>query len=170
MKTLIYGAGLLGRKAYSILKSRDDLKIVGFLDDAPLMTESLVCGIPVIGQGRDLRRLMREGIGAICTTLFDGEARIEISRLCERIGFEIIAAISPESNIDPEAVIGTGNIISENVSIGKGVVVGDCCFIAPGIRLGIGENVEDGTNLQIMDSGSTPHKRKNITVLSEDWR
>ena len=156
MKTLIYGAGLLGRKAYSILELRDDLEIVGFLDDAPLMIESLVCGIPVIGQGRDLRRLRREGVGAICTTLFDGEARIEISRLCERIGFEIIAAISPESNIDPGARLGTGNIISENVFIEKGAVVGDCCFIAPGIRLGTGETIENGTNLRIMDLGPVP--------------
>ncbi len=151
MEIVIYGAGLLGKKTLGILREQEILDVIGFVDDDPLMIDMEVCGLKVIGHGRDLKKLRRFGVEGICIALPDGDARIKISRLCHLIGIEVTGAVSPSAKIDPDASVGRGNIISENAVVKGGAVLGDCCYVAPGAIVESGATVESGGDVHAIE-------------------
>lgn len=147
MEAVIYGSGALGRLAWKILRQRGVLEVIGFIDDDPFAIELDIDGLKVIGSGKDLPKLRRFGVEAVCPAIQESEARLWTARLASGIGLEIVSAIHSNAFVSPEASIGHGCIIDEGARVEDGAKVGDCCFLARDSRVQRNAEIGPGTNI-----------------------
>ncbi len=147
METIIYGAGLLGRTAKELLDGQASIEIIGFIDDDPWKEGTKVCGLSVIGRGRELPTFLRFGVEAILVAISDGETRLWLSKLAGQIGYRQISAISKTAHVSPDAIISDGCILSDRVRVEEGAVIGDSCFLGAGCTVERSARVPDGSNV-----------------------
>ena len=60
LKVVILGAGKTGQSLYAYLSSRNDYKVIGFVDDAFGIDVSVVAGAPVLGSSSHLSSLVQK--------------------------------------------------------------------------------------------------------------
>jgi len=62
IRTIVYGAGIGGQMALKEIETNKDLglQLVGFVDDNPRLRDRTVRGYPVLGTGKDLRRIVQD--------------------------------------------------------------------------------------------------------------
>lgn len=82
---LIYGTGQSGRGLAKRLRAspKAGLEILGFLEDAPEATGSLVEGIPVLGTGSDLARLVQATGASEVLVALPRASRLRLLRIAE---------------------------------------------------------------------------------------
>lgn len=164
-KVFIYGAGGHGRVIADILQKSDTVRLQGFIDDNPALTGRRLMGIPVLGTGENLRRLMDEGIQACIVGIADNALRRRIVTQIEEIGFVWIQAIHPKAVlgmevelgqgaavmalavVNPGARIGMHSIINTSAIVEHDNVIGSFVHISPGAHLAGGVVVGDGAHI-----------------------
>jgi len=164
MEAIIYGAGTLGRIALKILRTNGTLEIIGFIDDDPIVCETEIDGLKVIGRGKDLPKFRKFGVEAICIAVHDGKSRLWIAKLAENTGYQLLSAIHPESNVSPEATIDAGCIIDEGSTIERGARVGRCCYVGKGAVIRAQSCVPEGTIVRSGEVFEKPEKSESIYV------
>jgi len=153
-RVVIYGAGGQGRVVLDILRSLDDVLVVGFLDSNKSLHGSAVDGLPVMGDINRLSSLVLDqpDISAI-VAIGDNQARREIAQQLRSQHIPLINAIHPRAFISPSVVVGSnvtvapGAIVCAHSRIGDDVIIntgaivehenciGDGVHIAPGAKL-----------------------------------
>lgn len=92
--TLIYGAGRGGEMVLHEIDSNREVELrpVGFIDDAPTMQGRLVQGLPVLGGGADLARLVRDRHIAmiVISTRLERDRRDALVREAERMQLGVL--------------------------------------------------------------------------------
>lgn len=149
MKTVIIGAGALGRIAANTFDFTKDLV---FYDDDPDKIGTKVNGIPVSGPVEDIYELDREQV-----ELLIGIGNINVRReLYDQFlskGYSFTDAVHPTASVAPSATIGPGCIVKDqatvevgaeigaNTIVGNGATVchdttvGDHCRLAPAVTI-----------------------------------
>ena len=59
-RVLIYGAGNTGRQLVAALRTDEQIRPVGFIDDNPQKIGSSIHGVPILGTRKDVRRFVQE--------------------------------------------------------------------------------------------------------------
>lgn len=95
LPTLIYGAGQRGANAVRGILSNlaTELRPVGFIDDDPAKSESVVSGVPVIGSIRTFERAVRSSAARAVVVSSEAipEGRLaKMAELCERLGVALL--------------------------------------------------------------------------------
>lgn len=129
LTVLIAGARGAGLKVLEILERRErsgdeSLSLLGFLDDNEDVWETEYYGYPVFG-GPDVLPKLRSGqkTGVICSI----GSPVNRCRMVERLralGAVFPNAIHPSASVSRRAVLGEGNILSQNVVVQPGVRIG----------------------------------------------
>ncbi len=135
-KVVIYGAGLGAKQALEIINNRNDIEVIGFIDDASELLKKQISGYKVLGGFDYLKKEALSGNIKNVVLSFHSEVR---KKVFERIKNEI-PGLKIKTLIDPRAVI------SKDIGIGEGVFIEAGVVIGPGVSLG---------NAVIVDLGVT---------------
>jgi sugar O-acyltransferase (sialic acid O-acetyltransferase NeuD family) len=128
--TVIVGARGSGLKALQILEDRIDdgdrsLNIIGFVDDDPGLVGEAFYDYPVLGDGAWLAaRAAAQSIAVVCA-IGDPLARHKAIGRLSGTDAAFPNAIHPSAQVSRRAVVGHGNLMSQNVVLQAGVRVGD---------------------------------------------
>jgi UDP-N-acetylbacillosamine N-acetyltransferase len=154
MDLVIWGASGHAMVVADIIRLCGDYRIVGFLDDSPAREGSEFCGATVLGGREQLDALRDSGVKNIILAFGDCEARLALSDLVRRKGFDLATAVHPRAvvagdveiqrgtvvvagaAINPGARIGDSAIINTSATIDHECLIGDAVHIGPGARLG----------------------------------
>jgi sugar O-acyltransferase (sialic acid O-acetyltransferase NeuD family) len=161
---LIIGAGGHGQVvADTLLQAHDagsDHGPIGFLDDDPALTGTMILGIPVLGA---VAQLDEHDPDAVIVAIGDNRVRARLFRLIQSRGEQLVNAVHPSAiigedvevgegvTICPGAIVNTGARIGDNVLLNTSCTVshhnliGDHVHIAPGVTLGGDVQIGGGT-------------------------
>jgi sugar O-acyltransferase (sialic acid O-acetyltransferase NeuD family) len=169
MKQVIgIGAGGHARVIADILRLRNEVEMVGFLDRDQSLWNTQVAGIPVLGDERRLPELMAAGIRDAFVGLGgvgDNAPRRRVYEMLVSMGLEVVSAVHPSAIISPSARLGKGLVamagvvinpdaqIGDNVILNTGAIVEHDCVmgahvhIAPGACMGGGVRIEEEAHI-----------------------
>ena len=170
-RVVIFGCGGHGRVILDILSNMEDVQIVGFIDDNPELTGTIVGEKKVIGTSAVLGRLLADGVTGMVLGIGDNYVRARFFSMWQKAGFNMINAIHPRAIISRNvrlgqglvvmagAIINTGSKIEDNVCVNTGATVdhdnriGKHVHIYPGANLtggvSVGEYTYIGTNAAV---------------------
>jgi sugar O-acyltransferase (sialic acid O-acetyltransferase NeuD family) len=171
-KVVLYGASGHGRVVADILRTRQDIEHVGYVDDDRAKMQILVGQKPVFGNAGVLARLFESGVRAAIVTIGENATRERKATILQELGFELEVAIHPDTTIVPGTTIGAGTVIMAGVVINPGAKIGrnvilntgatvdhdctleDAVHLSPGVHLGgsvwIGRRVHVGIGANII--------------------
>jgi sugar O-acyltransferase (sialic acid O-acetyltransferase NeuD family) len=175
-KVLILGAGEQGRETLDIFEACNHrsprYEVLGFLDDAPGLTGTIIRGLPVLG-GTDHLATMRVEDLSVISAIGTPKVRRQVVQRALAHGAVFCNAIHPSAILTPFVQLGrdvtvtAGSILTNNIRIGDhvlvnlgtiiahDVVVGDFCTLSPGVRISgkvsLGEGCDVGTGSVIID-------------------
>ncbi len=144
-KVIIYGAGQLAGMVADILSQRDDLQVIGFVDDDPGQVGQEYGGLKVLGDGSVLSRLRAEGVTGAIVSIGNNRIRGRLANRLTEMGLELINAIDPTANVAGTASVGRGLIISSGAVVCTNSILGDNVYLGPGAivshDVSVGDNV-----------------------------
>lgn len=127
---IILGARGLGSVALNILQ-QNGIAVYGFLDSDPALHGQTVHHVPVLGATTEEQYFNL--IGETCEVFVSVEHQIQRQRLVhmlyERKKIIPINAIHPAAIIAASAILGYGNLINTNVSLGPNITLGSHCIL-----------------------------------------
>jgi UDP-perosamine 4-acetyltransferase len=180
MQVIGIGAGGHAKVVLEVLRSCQDVDVVGLLDPRSELWNTTILGVPVLGDDSLLPALHDRGIrGAFIGVggVRDTGPRRRTYEAALAAGFEVIAAVHPRATVSQSARIGRGPTImagavinaearlDDNVLVNTGAIVEHECVIgrhvhlATGSRLAGNVRVEDGAHVGI---GATV--RQGLTI------
>ena len=175
---VIIGAGAHGREVAEILRqpTRDQVVIIGFIDDNPNLHDQRINDLPVVGDWKWFEGVDRNEVAVICASGFS-RTRKQMADKATSLGLKFANALSPEAYISPYSKVGegvvmyarsmacNGALIANHVAINVGAVVSHDTrvdaystlnpgvnlagnvIISEGCLLGIGCNVIQGISI-----------------------
>lgn len=159
---IIVGAGSHARVVLDIFEEiGTDYAVAGFINicDDSFVDDQVIDGLPVLGKISDLNKLRDNGYKRAIVAIGDNQKRLELIDCLEELGFEIVSAIHPKSNISDRVEIGsgctisagaivlTGSLLSKGVIVNTGATVDHDNIIAEGAQIAPG--VHFGGNVKI---------------------
>lgn len=133
MRVVIIGSGENGVQAYSCLRHRPELTVLGFLDDDPRRHGKALCGLPVLGGLNHLASLRgdREQLGGL-VAIGDNAVRKRLTFVLTDAGVTLISAIHPLALLESPKRIGMGSIVEMGAAIHPEAEIGDGVFLGGG--------------------------------------
>ena len=126
-KIVIIGSGGHAKVIIDIFNSTKKYKIIGVT--SPDKIKKTISGIPVLGDDSILLDLFNKGVRCAFIAIGDCKLRNKIFENAKKIGFKIVNAISPSSNISRSVKIGSGVAIMPGVSINVDSIIEDNVII-----------------------------------------
>ena len=111
MKIFIWGAGGQGRVVLDILRTNNQVEVIGFVDSDENLKGKFVDKVRVLGGKEILENLKKEGMETAIIAIGNNQARCEVADFLRQNGFSLSNAIHSTA------------IIASNVSIGKNVTI-----------------------------------------------
>ena len=134
MNLLILGAGSHGHAVYEIADKIGIFQKISFLDDN-------ITGGEIIGKVEDVLDYLKEY--PMCfIAIGDNARRKELAEKVVRAGFITPRIISSEISVARGAVIGQGTIVMPQATINAGAKIGNFCIIASNSLIGFNVTVE----------------------------
>lgn len=133
-RILILGGGGHAKMCIDILNQMKAYEIAGIIDDK-LEACSEILGVPLIGRTDDLPGLYKGGIRLIVNGLgmvTNHPMREGLFVKLKEIGFQLPNLIHPRAVVEPSAVLGEGNQIMANATVGSAVKIHNNCIINSG--------------------------------------
>jgi sugar O-acyltransferase (sialic acid O-acetyltransferase NeuD family) len=133
-RILIMGGGGHAKMCIDILRQVNTYQIYGIIDDF-LPLGSRVLGVPVIGRKENLTSFYDEGYHFIINGIGlvnNHSKREDIYRMLKEVGFYLPNLIHPKALVEPSVILGEGNQIMANATIGSDVKIGSNCIINAG--------------------------------------
>ncbi|UXX80710.1 acetyltransferase [Reichenbachiella carrageenanivorans] len=130
---IIFGTGGLGRAALEIFESNGNV-VYGFLDDDKKLHNTDIDNIPVLGSTTDqgFLKLIGQKCEAFVATDDSKEKQSIAKVLIEKRKVMPTNAIHPSAYIAKSAVLGHGNFINANVTLGAGSDISNHCILHSG--------------------------------------
>ncbi|MFC1952776.1 acetyltransferase [Chloroflexota bacterium] len=144
MNVVIIGASGHGKVVRDILQLDLSVKIAGFIDDDKNSHNTLIDGIPVLGDIDSLKPFISEyQLEAAVIAIGDNRTRAILSVDLKNLGLKRKNAIHPDALIAKDVSIGEGVVIAAGVVINPATRIGDYAIINTGVILEYGSVVED---------------------------
>lgn len=148
-RIIVLGARLDGHAGVvlDIVKQYSLGQIVGFVDDNPLVQNTLIQGIPVLGNLQDfVSRIPPETDGFFIAS-GDNKFRERCFKLLKEQGYSLVNIIHPTAVLSPNTKIGEGVFIGPNVVINNNAVIGDGVLINTAATIDHDNIIEDFVNV-----------------------
>ena len=161
MRIIIYGGGGHAKSVIDLIRQLHTFRIMGIIDDA-LSPGTTILGIPVLGAGDILPKLLDDGVRLAANAIggiTDIATRVGIFHALAQLGFAFPILRHPQSVVEPSAVLEDGVQVFANAYVGSDAiaregciintgaivshdcVIGECAHIAPGAMLAGGVQV-----------------------------
>ncbi|MEN9406329.1 MAG: hypothetical protein RLZ12_613 [Bacillota bacterium] len=169
---VIIGASGHAKVVAENILAANKYKILGFVANN-IERETCVLGFNVLGDDNVLESIYRAGTKYAFVAIGANTLRKKLIERVENMGFKLINAVHPWTNISPSAQIetgvaimpgavinaaaqiGKGTIINTNASLDHDVIIGDFCHIAPGCSIAgnvvVGNRTFLGTGVHVID-------------------
>jgi sugar O-acyltransferase (sialic acid O-acetyltransferase NeuD family) len=145
-KLVIIGTGETAELAYDYFTKDTDYEVVGFSAEKAYINEETLFGLPVVPFEH-----IEDHFHPHEHTAFVAVSYTQLNRLRSRLfnetkkkGYQICTYISPKANVGSNVEVGENCFILENVTLQRGVKIGDCVTIwtssTVGHRSKIGDN------------------------------
>lgn len=163
-KVLILGAGGHAQVVTDILmrahEAGSNCEPIGFLDDNPPLTGTVILGLPVLGTIAHLDEFDHH---AVIVAIGDNRTRARIFESVRGRGEQVVNAVHPAAVLAPDVCLGQGVMICAGVVVNTGTVIGDNVILntgctvdhhnhignhaqfAPGVHLGGDVTIGEGT-------------------------
>jgi len=148
-KVVIYGSGQVGAFAAYIFSYSRDVQVVGFLDDDQQRWGQECEGLPVLGDGSLLPKLLQQGVGGALPAIGSNRARGRVAARLEDQGFRLVSAVHPSAHISPRAQLGGGAIVGPGAIISLHSTVGRCAYIGIGALISHDVSVGDDVLISV---------------------
>jgi len=111
-KLVIWGAGSTALIVADIIRLREQYEIAGFLDSVnPERAQTEFCGASVLGGEEQLDDLLQQGVRHLICGISINRVRLQLTELARTKGFQLAAAIHPQTVIASGVLIGAGTVI-----------------------------------------------------------
>lgn len=154
---VIWGASGHARVIADIVRLEGRFQIVGFIDDINLSRHgSEFCGATILGGQEKLDELYCAGTRHIILGFGNCRARLTISQLVRKSGFELATAIHPKAIVAQDVQVGAGTVLMAGAVINPGATIGENviintsssvdhdCQIQNGVHIGPGAHLGGG--------------------------
>jgi acetyltransferase EpsM len=129
-RAIIWGASGHALVVADIMRLECRFEIAGVIDDGkPAGRGGEVHGLKVFGGRERLGGLFQGGITHLIFGFGDCQARLNLTPLVEKIGFQFASAIHPAATIAEGAKIGAGTVVVAGAVINPGAQIGRNCII-----------------------------------------
>lgn len=148
---IICGGGGHAKMCIDILKADNKYNILGILDNSK-QKDVQVLGVPVLGKHNvaNLRLLFElgvknaiNGIGAVT----NHKSREILYDELKSTGFNVPNLIHKNSSVEPSVIMGEGNQIMANATVGSEVSIANNCIINSGVVLSHDSKVDNNVHL-----------------------
>ncbi|MEO9965220.1 MAG: acetyltransferase [Reichenbachiella sp.] len=141
---IIFGTGGLGRAALEIFESNGNV-VYGFLDDDKKLHNTEIDNIPVLGKTTDqgFLKLIGQKCEAFVATDDNKEKQSIAKALIEKRKIMPTNAIHSSAHISKSALMGHGNFINANVTLGAGTDMANHCILHSGCTVDHDTKLED---------------------------
>jgi len=152
---VIYGGGGHGKSVIDLIRALGLHHVVGVIDDG-LKKGADVMGVPVVGGGDQLTRLVKDGVRLAVNAvggIGDIASRIQVFQRLIEAGFGFPTIIHPTAVVEPTARLGQGvqvfphAYIGSDADIGFGTIINTAAVVSHDCRLGAYVNVAPGALL-----------------------
>lgn len=132
-RIIIIGARMDGHAGVILdaLQSSRGYKVIGFIDNANSLQDSLINGIPILGRTDDLPK-MKINADCVHIAIGDNAARGRLFELLKKKEVKIATIIHPSATVSRSVKIGEGSFIGANAVIGHNAVIGKANIINAG--------------------------------------
>lgn len=145
---VIWGASGFALVVSDIIRLRKEYRIVGYLDDlSPQRKGTRFGGSIILGGREQLEQLAKEGIKNIILGFGDCKGRLNLGALVKAEGFTLLSAIHPDAVVSDDVELGDGLIIGAAAVIDPFVRLGEGCVINRGALIGHETIIEDYVNI-----------------------
>lgn len=128
-------------------------EVVGFLDERPEMKDQIVNDIPVLGDLADIEDL-REEVDVVCAGVGDPALRKRLVEKTLEAGFQPaktfihpFVKVSIRNRIGAGSIVCEGSILTDNIEIGKYVIVNRSANISHDVKIGDYATIAPGANI-----------------------
>jgi sugar O-acyltransferase (sialic acid O-acetyltransferase NeuD family) len=153
-KAVIWGSSGHALVVAHIMRLEGRFEIAGLIDDFnPGLHGSEVHGIKVLGGRERLGALLQSGVTHLVFGFGDCRARLQLTPLVEKAGFQFASAIHPAALVADETEIGAGTVVVAGAVINPGAKIGRNCIINTGAGvdhecvIGAGAHIGPGARL-----------------------
>jgi sugar O-acyltransferase (sialic acid O-acetyltransferase NeuD family) len=150
---VIVGAGGHGRVVLDILMRGRQYNVIGFLDSNPAIHGRRMDGVPILGSLDALPDLRSQGVCGAIVAIGDNGVRRAFADQIESMGFELINAIHPSSNlahnvsIGRNLVIAAGALVCAHCQIGDSAILNTGCIIDHETMIGTAVHICPGARI-----------------------
>jgi UDP-perosamine 4-acetyltransferase len=92
-------------------------------------------GVPVLKGDAHLERLLERGYSRAFVAIGSNALRARLGEAVQRLGYELVSAISPQALVSPTARIGNGVAIMAGAVINAEAVIGDLAIVNTGATI-----------------------------------
>ena len=153
-KVVIWGAAGHAMVVADIIRLRNELEIVGFLDDvSPERAGTTFCRAMILGGREQLDSLRSHSVESVILGFGKNLVRLSLAELVRSKGYQLATAVHPNATVADDARIGAGTVIKAGavidpgVAIGENVIIGACACVGHGSRVGDGVRVSAGASI-----------------------
>jgi len=136
MKIFIWGAGGQGRVVLDILRTNNQVEVIGFVDSNQKLKGKIVDGVEVLGGKEVLVSLKKHKVKSGIVAIGNNRERCEVADFLSQNKFSLINAIHPT------AIIASNVSIGKNVTIAAGVIVCIHSIIEDNVIINTGTIIE----------------------------
>ena len=130
---VILGAGGHGKVVLDLIRAAGVFTPIGFLDADPDLAGTIVSGIPVLGDVRQLKRLRREQrVATVAIGIGDNRARRGYLADVREHGFTLPALVHPRATIASGVTLGDGAVVCAGAVVCVDATVGELAIINTG--------------------------------------
>ena len=144
---LLLGAGGLGREVLAAIRMAGEYRVMGFLDDDPALHETMVDGVPVLG---DLGGAAGYPRSRFLACAGSGTARVGMIQTLAGSGIgedRFATFIDPAVCLTDSCTVGTGSILLAGTVLTAAVTVGRHVAVMPNCTLTHDDVVQDYATL-----------------------
>jgi sugar O-acyltransferase (sialic acid O-acetyltransferase NeuD family) len=144
---LLAGSAGLGRETLAAVRAQAAWTPVGFLDDDPSRTGSLIDGLPVVGP---LDAVRDHPDATVVLTVGKGAARLAIADRLAGLGVgddRYACVVHPSASVGSGCLLGAGTVLLAGVVLTAAVTTGRHVVAMPGVVLTHDDLIADGVTL-----------------------
>ena len=149
-RIVIIGAGAHGREVAEILRCQAQhgkaLQLLGFVDEDREIHRQVIDDLPVLGDWRWFEEVDKSEFAVICASGFS-TTRKTMAERAAAIGLSFATAIFPLAYVSPDARVGEGVVIYQNVTICRGSSIGNHALVNAGSVISHDTQLDDYTTL-----------------------
>ncbi len=144
----IWGASGHALVVADIISLLGSLQIAAYIDNVnPERWGTTFAGCIVGGGDEFLAQLRAQGIRKMAMAVGDCQARVRLSSVALRLGFELATLIHPGAIVAKDVVVGQGTVIAAQAAVNPGCVIGENVIINTSASVDHECRIDDGAHI-----------------------